>query len=99
MRTKCTLVVWLLLAAAQAGAQGASTRDWLDSPPAQVFRERVIALALLYGDSSGIDPQGFKVATKQVGERVDGCALVEVVTSLGQDVQRKETVRACAAHP
>ena len=29
--------------------------EWLDSPQAKEFRDRVIQLALLYGESNGID--------------------------------------------
>lgn len=63
------------------------------------FRERVVQLALIYGDSSGIDPQGFKVLTRAADAVAAGaCADVEVVTLQGGDVVRRETVHACRAH-
>jgi hypothetical protein len=46
------------VAPAQQDSRGA---DWLDTPQAQSFRHRVVALALLYGESGGIDPKGFKI--------------------------------------
>ncbi len=72
---------------------------WLASPQAAQFRARVVQLALIYGDSSGIDPQGFKIVTRAAGKVVAGdCAQVEVVTLKGEEVVRRETVRACRDH-
>jgi hypothetical protein len=84
-----------------AAASCAATRDadWLSSSKALAFRDRVVQLALIYGDSSGIDPRGFKILTRAPRAVVIGdCADVEVVTSKGSDVVRRETVHACRAH-
>jgi hypothetical protein len=87
-----------LLFAAAAWAQ-ADEADWLASPQAAQFRARVVQLALIYGDSSGIDPQGYEVLTRAAGKRAPGdCADVEVVTSRRDEVVRRETVHACRAH-
>jgi len=72
--------------------------EWLAAAPAAQFRERVVQLALIYGESSGIDPRGYKVVTREIGPNVGGCADVEVVTSNGDEILRRETVRACRAH-
>lgn len=89
-----SLAVSLCVIAAQAQA----TSGWIDSPQAAEFRERVIQLALVYGESSGIDLQGFKVQARETGKQEGGCADVEVVTSKGDEVVRRESVRACRGH-
>jgi hypothetical protein len=75
-----------------------SDADWLASPQAAEFRARVVQLALIYGDSSGIDWHGFKVLTRRTSQGESGCADVEVVTLKGDAVVRRETVHACRAH-
>jgi hypothetical protein len=80
------IAVALVLAACAAAAQSAE------------FRDRVVQLALIYGESSGIDPQGFRVQAREAGNKDAGCADVEVVTSRGAEVVRRETVRACRQH-
>jgi hypothetical protein len=82
-------------------ASCATTHDaeWLSSPKALEFRDRVVQLALIYGDSSGIDPQGFKIVTRAPrAVAVGNCEDVEVVSSKGSDVLKRETVHACRAH-
>lgn len=84
-----------------AVASCATTQDaqWLSSPKALEFRDRVVQLALIYGDSSGIDPQGFKILTRTSGAvAVGACADVEVVTYKGSDVVKRETVQGCRVH-
>lgn len=71
---------------------------WLDSPQAAGFRERVVQLALIYGESSGLDPRDYRIVTRAVPQQPGGCADVEVVTSKGGEVVRRETVHACRAH-
>jgi hypothetical protein len=92
-------VVFLVaLAAGQGWAQTAADREWLASPPAVEFRERVIQLALIHGDSNGIDLRDYMIRTRLLGEMKDGCGEVEVVTLKGNVEVRRETVRACRAH-
>jgi hypothetical protein len=86
--------VWI---ASMALLAFAAQAQWLDSEQAKEFRERVIQLALLYGESSGIDLQGYKVETREVKKLGDVCGYVEVVTSKEGKEVRRETVRACKA--
>ena len=76
----------------------AAHADWLDSPQAAGFRDRVVQLALIYGESSGIDLEGHKVVTREVHKLNARCSDVEVVTSKAGKVERTETVRACRKH-
>jgi hypothetical protein len=95
MRPRLLVLVASLWAFA---SQAQSPADWLASPSAAEFRERVIQLALIYGKSGGIDLQGFKVQARETGKQEAGCADVEVVTSQGSEVVRRESVRACRQH-
>src|SRR5438034_11234312 len=81
-----SLVASLCAIASQAQAAA----DWIDSPQAAEFRERVIQLALVYGEAGGIDLQGLKVQAREIGKQEAGCADVEVVTSKGEEVVRRE---------
>jgi hypothetical protein len=90
LRTMGTFMLFLALAAGDAG--------WLASLPAAEFRGRVVQLALIYGDSSGIDLQDFKVQARKTSKEEGGCADVEVVTSKRERVVRRETVHACRSH-
>jgi len=76
----------------------AHAADWLDSPEAKQFRDRVVLLALIYGESSGIDPQGYMVRTKELRKLEGDCGEVEVVTRQGEKEVRREQVQACR-HP
>ena len=69
--------------------------DWLDTPQAQSFRHRVVALALLYGESGGIDPKGFKIEARVTGERVQGCPVVAAETSIDGTLLRRDTAPVC----
>ena len=55
-------------------------------------------LALIYGESNGIDPQGYMVRTKQLRKLDGDCGEVEVVTLQGEKEVRRETQRACRTH-
>jgi hypothetical protein len=90
----------LLLAVVLAGRSFAQTadQDWLASAAAAEFRARVVQLALIYGDSSGIDPRDFKVLARTASPPDAGCADVEIVTLKGAEVVRRESVRACRQH-
>jgi hypothetical protein len=90
MRTFILLLLCCFASAAQA--------QWLESPQAVEFRDRVVQLALIYGESSGIDLQGYKIETKQVQKLGEVCGYVEVVTSKDGKEVKRETVRACKAH-
>jgi len=94
MRFPVAAVIALTASAVFAQAQD---RDWLDSKPAAEFRERVALLALIYGESSGIDLRDFRVDARRLGSEKDGCADTEVVTTQGARIVRRDTVKAC--HP
>jgi hypothetical protein len=68
---------------------------WLDSKPAADFRARVVQLALIYGESSGLDLRDYMVRATSVSKEIEGCADVEVVVSKGERVVRRDAVRAC----
>ena len=87
----------LALSACTVLAEGVD-QDWLASPPATQFRDRVVQLALIYGESSGIDLRDFKIVARETSQQEAGCADVEVVTLKGGEVVRRETLRACRAH-
>ena len=55
-------------------------------------------LALIYGESSGSDLQGYRIETHEVKKLGDVCGYVEVVTSKDGSEVRRETLRACKAH-
>ena len=62
------------------------------------FRERVVQLALIYGESSGIDLEGFMVRAREVRKLDAECSDVEVVTWKDGRAVQSETLRACR-HP
>ena len=88
---------WILGSAFLLGA-AAHAADWLDSPEAKQFRDRVVLLALIYGDSSGIDPQGYMVRTRLIRALEGECGDVEAVTLQGDKEVRRELLQACR-HP
>ena len=87
-----------ILGSALVCAIAAHAVGWLDSPAAAQFRDRVVLLALSYGESSGIDPQGYMVRTKELRKLEGDCSEVEAVTLRGGEEVRRETVHACR-HP
>ncbi|MEJ6022288.1 hypothetical protein [Ramlibacter sp. PS4R-6] len=87
-----------ILGSALALALPALAAEWLDSPEAKQFRDRVVLLALIYGESNGIDPQGYVVRTKELRKLDVECSEVEVVTLQGDKEMRRETLRACRTH-
>ena len=96
------LLLLLLAVAATARAQLGPTApraipEWLDTPAAQRFRERVIELALIYGDSSGIDPVGNRVVARIADDKTGPCHTVEVRTTSAAAgaLLRVERVDAC----
>jgi hypothetical protein len=77
-------------------AQPAPATDaWLQSPEAREFRDRVVLLALIYGDSSGIDPRGLRIVTRRVTETTPGCGRVQVQVFEGERLLLDETGHAC----
>jgi hypothetical protein len=66
-------------------------------PAELAFRDRVVQLALIYGESSGIDLDGAKVEAREVRKVNEKCSDVEIVVSKDGSTTR-ETVRACKPH-
>jgi hypothetical protein len=88
----------LLLAAAsaQAAPDAPLAEDgWLASAAARAFRERVVALAVLYDSAAGIDPRGLRVEAARTGTDATGCPQIQVTTSRDGAPLRRETVAAC----
>jgi hypothetical protein len=93
-----TLLLALLAGCAHSQDSRSPDADWLASPPAAEFRARVVQLALIYGESNGIDPHDYMIRTRSTPQQQGGCADVEVVTLKGKEVVRRETVHACREH-
>jgi hypothetical protein len=75
-------------------------RGWAQDGPgadaqSREFRRRVAELALIYGDSSGLDPAGRRVEARRVGEAEGGCAQIEVLVREAGEPDRRERLRAC----
>ena len=87
--------VLLVTLAAWATAQTLPSSDWLSSPAAASFRQRVIDLAVLYDESSGIDPHDFKVVTRKLSALPDGCFRVEAITLQDERPVRRDELIAC----
>ena len=83
----------MFLCASVARADAGS--DWLGSQAAQAFAQRVVDLALLYNEGSGLDPEGYRIDTRVTGERLLGCAEVLMVISKDGKEIRRETLPAC----
>jgi len=70
--------------AADASAVTAVPAPWPDTPATREFRQRVLYLAVLYGESSGLDSNGYLIETKDLGAVGSaGCHRVQAHTSLG----------------
>lgn len=89
-----TALLLALLAPVAALAQPRA-EDWLDSAAAREFRERVVQLAVIYGDSSGIDPEGYRIETRLQGHDERGCPIVDVRILLDAKPVRRERQPAC----
>jgi hypothetical protein len=72
-----------------------SPSSWPDTPATREFRERVVYLALLYGTSSGIDPNGFKIRATLTGAGADACKIAEVATIADHALVRLDMLPAC----
>ncbi|HVZ43002.1 MAG TPA: hypothetical protein VHA82_04255 [Ramlibacter sp.] len=97
-KVSVALAVAFVVAVTVAAAAFARTPDdeWLDTREAREFRDRVVTLALIYGESSGIDPRGFKVTAKETdAPDAQGCADVEIVTFRAEVEVRREALHAC----
>jgi hypothetical protein len=79
-----------------APGRSSEAQAWLDGPKAAAFRRRVAELARLYGESGGIDPQGYRITARRNGADERGCAQVEIETSTNQGpVLRRDVIALC----
>ncbi|MCW5651642.1 MAG: hypothetical protein KIS62_17995 [Ramlibacter sp.] len=100
-------VAWLLAAAAWPVVGGAAPAQaspqaparavapWPDTPNTREFRRRVLDLAVLYGTSSGLDPNGYMIATTDLGVIRPGCHRVRARTSLAGTEVGNEVFEVC----
>lgn len=95
----CVLTLLYLACCAQAAAQAmpgaAPPPSWPDTPATREFRQRVLDLAVLYGESSGLDANGYLIETTDQGPAGPGCRSVRVRTSLGGMAVSVETLEVC----
>lgn len=95
----CALALFIACCA-QASAQaphpaGQPAAPWPDTPATREFRQRVLELAVLYGESSGLDPNGYLIETADQGPAQAGCRSVRVRTSLGGVLVSAQTLEVC----
>jgi hypothetical protein len=81
--------------AGTSSRRNVSLPPWPDTPAAREFRERVVYLALLYGTSSGIDPNGFKIRARLTDGVSDACKIAEVATIADHALVRLDMLPAC----
>lgn len=91
--------VWLACTACVAQAPAAPPAPWPDTPATREFRQRVLDLAVLYGESSGLDPNGYLIVTSDQGVLPGGCHRVLARTSLGGVAVSAQTFEVCKTKP
>lgn len=79
----------------QPGAPAGAPAPWPDTPATREFRQRVLDLAVLYGESSGLDPNGYLIETTDSGPARPGCRSVRARTSLGGVAVADDTFEVC----
>lgn len=98
----CVLVLALGCASpatAQVAAPDTPAPSWPDTPATREFRQRVLDLAVLYGESSGLDPNGYLIETSDQGPARPGCRHVLARTSLGGVAVAAQTFEVCKHSP
>jgi hypothetical protein len=78
-----------------ASAAAKAPAPWPDTPSTRIFRQRTLDLAVLYGESSGLDPNGYLIETTDQGPARPGCRSVLVRTSLGGVAVSAEALEVC----
>lgn len=98
MRRLCAFVglvaCWAPLAA-QTVPPAPAAPAWPDTPATREFRQRVLDLAVLYGESSGLDANGYLIETSDQGPTRPGCRRVLARTSLGGVAVSADTFEVC----
>lgn len=100
---RCLIAVVLVMAmsvptlAQTVPAPGVSgtPAPWPDTPQTREFRQRVLDLAVLYGESAGLDPNGYLIETTDLGPAKPGCRRVRARTSLSGVVVTTEEFEVC----
>ncbi len=85
-----TLLLVGLHALAQPAAPG-----WPDTPQSREFLRRVQELAVRYGESSGLDGNGFLIEARDLGATRPGCHRVQSRISLAGVPVREESAEIC----
>ncbi len=85
----------LLGGACAAQPAPAPAPPWPDTPATREFRQRVLDLAVLYGESSGLDSNGYLIETSDQGPASPGCRSVLARTSLGGAAVSAQTFEVC----
>lgn len=72
-------------------------RPWPDTPSTRAFRRRVLELAILYGESGGLDENGYLIQTTDLGPSLPGarCHRVRARISLGGVAVAEEVIETC----
>jgi uncharacterized membrane protein (DUF4010 family) len=91
------LLAWAGPAAAQVAPAATAAAPWPDTPATREFRQRVLDLAVLYGESSGLDPNGYLIETNDTGPAGPGCRRVLARISLGGVAVSADTFEVCKA--
>ncbi len=89
------LVSCLALLGGVCAAQPVPATPWPDTPATREFRQRVLDLAVLYGESSGLDPNGYLIEAADQGPARPGCRSVLARTSLGGAAVTARTFEVC----
>lgn len=98
MRVQAWMSALLLCGTCAAQTVPAPAPSWPDTPAMREFRQRVLDLAVLYGDSSGLDPNGYLIEASDQGPARPGCRRVLARTSLGGVAVSAETFEVCKGH-
>ena len=95
MAAGCSAQAPSLASAVPAVAQAPA--PWPDTPSTRIFRQRTLDLALIYGDSGGLDENGYLIQTTDLGLTAPGstCHRVRARTSLGGVPVADEVIETC----
>lgn len=98
------ILLWACAACTAGMAQapapaGTAPPPWPDTPATREFRQRVLDLAVIYGESSGLDPNGYLIETSDQGAAQPGCRHVLARTSLGGVAVAAQTFEVCKPKP
>lgn len=80
-----------------ASAAARAPAPWPDTPSTRIFRQRTLDLAIIYGESGGLDENGYLIQTTDLGLTAPGaaCHNVRARTSLGGVPVADEVIETC----